>query len=130
MNTTVTFDGAAPAGTINLGIGQPSADLLPVDLMRQASDAFFEQAHPHELNYGEMQGDGRFLQSLAGFLTEGYGAPASAAVASDAVGNVISADFLVGTQVAPSGPPTSSNLPPHSGMKESCTSKTRLPSAR
>jgi len=78
MNTTVTFDGAAPAGTINLGIGQPSADLLPVDLMRQASDVFFEQAQPHELNYGEMQGDGRFLRSLAGFLTEGYGAPASA----------------------------------------------------
>ncbi len=78
MNTTVTFDGAAPAGTINLGIGQPSADLLPVDLMRQASAAFFEQAQPNELNYGEMQGDDRFLHSLAGFLTEGYQANASA----------------------------------------------------
>jgi len=78
LNQTVTFDAAAPAGTINLGIGQPSADLLPVELMRQASAAFFQQAQPNELNYGEMQGDDRFLHSLAGFLTQGYRAPASA----------------------------------------------------
>jgi len=50
MNKTVTFDGAAPAGTINFGIGQPSADLLP---------------------------DQRFLESLAGFLTKSYGVPTS-----------------------------------------------------
>jgi len=78
MNGTVTFDGAAPTGTINFGIGQPSADLLPVDLVRQASDAFFAKAQPLELNYGVTQGDERFLNSLAGFLTKGYGSPASA----------------------------------------------------
>ena len=60
------------------GIGQPSADLLPVDLVRQASDAFFAKAQPLELNYGVTQGDERFLNSLAGFLTKGYGSPASA----------------------------------------------------
>ncbi len=69
----VTFDGAPPPGTINLGIGQPSADLLPVDLVRQASESFFANAQPFELNYGVAQGDVRFLDSLAVFLTAGYG---------------------------------------------------------
>jgi len=77
MSGTVTFDGAPPPGTINLGIGQPSADLLPVDLVRQASRSFFEEAQPFELNYGVTQGDERFLESLAGFLTQGYGADVS-----------------------------------------------------
>lgn len=76
MTGTVTFDGAPPPGTINLGIGQPSADLLPVDLLRTASAAFFDNAQAIELNYGVMQGDERFLNSLAGFLSEGYGATA------------------------------------------------------
>lgn len=76
MSGTVTFDGAPPPGTINLGIGQPSADLLPVDLLRQASAAFFDSAKPIELNYGVLAGDERFLRSLAAFLTEGYGATA------------------------------------------------------
>ncbi len=73
MSEIVTFDGAAPPGTINFGIGQPSADLLPVDLVRQASQSFFDNAQPLELNYGVTQGDERFLDSLAAFLTEGYG---------------------------------------------------------
>ena len=73
MSGTVTFDGAAPAGTINFGIGQPSADLLPVELVARASAAFFESAQPFELNYGVMQGDQRFLESLAGYLTDNYG---------------------------------------------------------
>ena len=78
MSGTVTFDGAPPAGTINMGIGQPSADLLPVDLIREASDAFLRQAQPIELNYGVMQGDERFLHSLADYLSEGYGTTISA----------------------------------------------------
>ena len=73
MSVTVTFDGAPPPGTIHFGVGQPSADLLPVDLVRQASQSFFDNAHPFELNYGVLQGDERFLDSLAAFLTDGYG---------------------------------------------------------
>jgi len=72
MSGTVTFDGASPPGTINLGIGQPSADLLPVEVLRQASESFFSEAEPLELNYGVLQGDERFLASLAGYLSEGY----------------------------------------------------------
>lgn len=71
----MTFDDAPPPGTINLGIGQPSADLLPVDLLSRASQSFFESAVPFEFNYGVLQGDERFLESLAGFLGEGYGSP-------------------------------------------------------
>jgi len=52
--------------------------LLPVDLVRRASESFFDKAQPLELNYGVTQGDERFLNSLAGFLTKGYGSPASA----------------------------------------------------
>ena len=77
MNKTVTFDGAAPAGTINFGIGQPSADLLPVDIVRRASESFFASAEPLELNYGVTEGDARFLASLASFLSAAYGAATS-----------------------------------------------------
>jgi DNA-binding transcriptional MocR family regulator len=73
----VTFDEAPPPGTINLGIGQPSSDLLPVDLLREASESFFSEAHPFELNYGVLPGDERFLESLAGYLGEGYDATVS-----------------------------------------------------
>jgi len=73
MSEAINFDGAAPPGTIDLCIGQPSADLLPIDLVRQASESFFDSAQPFELNYGVMQGDPRFLNSLAGFLTANYG---------------------------------------------------------
>lgn len=69
-----TFDGAAPPGTINFGIGQPSADLLPVDLLRDASLAFLDSAQNIELNYGVPQGDERFRHSLAGFLSCEYDA--------------------------------------------------------
>jgi len=68
----VAYDSQPPAGTIDLGVGMPSADLLPIDLLRRASDSFFSNAHPFELNYGVLQGDERFLDSLAGYLTAGY----------------------------------------------------------
>jgi DNA-binding transcriptional MocR family regulator len=77
VNSAVTFDGAPPPGTINLGIGQPSADLLPVELVRKASEAFFAAAEPYDLNYGVQRGDPRFLESLARYLTSQYGAAAS-----------------------------------------------------
>ena len=76
MSQVVTFDGAAPEGTINLGIGQPSADLLPVDLVAQAMQSFGRSAHPLELNYGAREGDVRFLQVLAEFLSAQYESPA------------------------------------------------------
>ena len=72
MSKKVTFDVAGDPDVINFGIGQPSPDLLPVDLMRTASASFLNHAQPAELNYGERQGDIRFRESLAAFLGEGY----------------------------------------------------------
>lgn len=74
----VTFDGAPPPGTINFGVGQPSADLLPVDLVAAASAEFFAEAQPFDLNYGVPRGDQRFLDALAAFLTSNYQSTASA----------------------------------------------------
>jgi len=73
LSNKITFDGAPEPGTINFGVGQPSADLLPVELMRIAADDFLRSAQPIELNYGERQGDIRFLETLANFLGDGYG---------------------------------------------------------
>ena len=73
---TVTFDEAPPAGHVNFGVGQPSADLLPVALIRAATETFLRDAHPLNLNYGVKQGDAAFRQSLAGFLSRHYGAVA------------------------------------------------------
>ena len=50
MSKKVTFDGAPEPGTINFGVGQPSADLLPVELLRIAADDFLRSAKPVELN--------------------------------------------------------------------------------
>ncbi len=102
MSGTVTFDGAPPPGTINLGIGQPSADLLCVDLFRRASESFFSSAQPHELNYGVLAGDERFLESLAGYLSEGYHAAATPESLFVTAGNSQALD-LVSTVFSESG---------------------------
>jgi DNA-binding transcriptional MocR family regulator len=74
----VTFDDAPPPGHINFGVGQPSADLLPVKLIEAASADFLRSAQPFEFNYGERQGDRRFREALADFLSRHYGHPAQA----------------------------------------------------
>ena len=68
MSVAATFDGAPEKGTINFSVGQPSADLLSLQLLRGACESFFACAVPLELNYGERQGDARFRAALAAFL--------------------------------------------------------------
>jgi DNA-binding transcriptional MocR family regulator len=68
MSLAATFDGAPEQGTINFGVGQPSADLLPLALLHGASERFFAGAQPFELNYGERRGDARFRAALVTFL--------------------------------------------------------------
>lgn len=70
MTLAATFDGAPEQGTINFGVGQPSADLLPLALLQGACARFFASAEPLELNYGERQGDARFRVALAAFLRD------------------------------------------------------------
>lgn len=90
----VTFDDAPEPGFINFGVGQPSADLLSVDLIRGASDHFFTVAQPFELNYGSKQGDLRFLAALSGFLEAEYGRPAPAETLFLTAGNSQALDFV------------------------------------
>ena len=94
MNSKVTFDSKPDPGTINFGVGQPSPDLLPVDLMRKASESFLSCAQPDELNYGERQGDVRFREALASFLSTGYAEPVSADSLFLSCGNSQALDFI------------------------------------
>lgn len=94
MALKATFDGAPPEGTINFGVGQPSSDLLPVELMRCASESFYTSAQALELNYGEMQGDSRFRHVLSEFLTNAYGSPADLDELLVTSGNSTALDFV------------------------------------
>ncbi len=60
---------------IDFGIGQPGFDLLPLDLMRQSAEVRFAEGDTELLNYGYEQGDGRFRQALADFLSAEYASP-------------------------------------------------------
>lgn len=94
MPRKVTFDSSPPPGTINLGIGQPSPDLLPVGLIREAADRMLARAAPNDLNYGELAGDAGFRTALAGFLGAEYGAPAAADSLFVTAGNSQALDFV------------------------------------
>ena len=61
--------------SINFGIGQPGFDLLPLELMRRATEARFAEGDTTLLNYGYEQGDGRFRQALADLLSVEYATP-------------------------------------------------------
>ncbi len=94
MNGKVTFDSAPPPGTINFGVGQPSADLLPVELIQTASADFLKNAEPEDLNYGERQGDAGFRSSLATFLEQEYGVQTPADSLFVTAGNSQALDFI------------------------------------
>jgi len=94
LSKKVTFDGAPAPGMINFGVGQPSADLLPVELMRVAADDFLRKAKPVELNYGERQGDIRFLETLAIFLSDEYGSTVTPDSLFVTAGNSQALDFI------------------------------------
>lgn len=90
----VTFDDVAAPGHINFGIGQPSPDLLPLELVRAASERFFAQAGPLDLNYGATQGDVRFRKALSSLLEREYGRPAPPATLFLTAGNSQALDFV------------------------------------
>lgn len=66
-----------PEGFIDFGVGQPANAILPLDLLRQASEHRFAQGDPALLQYGPEEGDGYFNQTLADFLSSEYGEPVS-----------------------------------------------------
>ncbi len=94
MTAKITFDGEPPPGVINLGIGQPSADLLPMQLIQAATNDFLSVAQPQEFNYGEKQGDIRFRETLADFLSLAYGFDATPESLLLTTGNSQAIDFV------------------------------------
>ena len=78
MSTIRTTQVDRNAGRIDFGIGQPGFDLLPHDIMANAAATRFAEGDNDLLNYGYEQGDGRFREALADFLTTYYAAPVSA----------------------------------------------------
>jgi DNA-binding transcriptional MocR family regulator len=57
---------------IDLGIGQPGADVLPLELLQQASHHALQKADRNILQYGADAGDDYFRLALSKFLTESY----------------------------------------------------------
>ena len=96
MSTAAAFDGAPERGTINFGVGQPSADLLPLALLERASARYFQGAKPLDLNYGERQGDLRFRTALAEFLNAAPGCSATPQSLMLSGGISQALDFLCG----------------------------------
>ena len=67
-----------PSGMIDLGVGQPGPDLLPLALLRKAAASRLAGNDAPFLAYGAEQGDGYFRSALAGFLSEQYHGPVDA----------------------------------------------------
>ena len=89
-----TTQANVPADTINFGIGQPSFDILPSELMHNAAEHRLSQRDPSYLNYGFEQGDGLLRDGLAQFLTASYGLPVTAAQLLISVGATHAIDLI------------------------------------
>jgi DNA-binding transcriptional MocR family regulator len=68
-----TIQNLVPPDVIDLGLGDPSLSLLPLDLIREAAQTRLSQSDNSFLQYGAEQGDGHFRRTLAEFLVRGYG---------------------------------------------------------
>ena len=67
-----TIQNLVPPDVIDLGLGDPSLSLLPLDLIREATQRRLSQGDPSFLQYGAEQGDEHFRLALADFLSKGY----------------------------------------------------------
>lgn len=75
MTALRTMQVAPPPDVIDLGIGQPSVSLLPLELIERAAHHRLAQGDRSFLAYGAEEGHGHFRLALARFLTARYGAP-------------------------------------------------------
>jgi DNA-binding transcriptional MocR family regulator len=73
MTTIRTTQSSPDAATIDLGIGQPGPDLLPLALLREATAMRLAGDDATLLSYGYELGDGYFRRALGAFLTAHYG---------------------------------------------------------
>ena len=60
---------------IDLSLGHPTPELLPLDVMRRAAEESLAGENSLFLQYGFEQGDGFFRRALAKLLSEEYGVP-------------------------------------------------------
>jgi DNA-binding transcriptional MocR family regulator len=58
-----------PSGNIDLGSGNPSLELLPIEILEQASANYFSAGDRRTLQYGAERGNAYFLTALAEFLS-------------------------------------------------------------
>ncbi len=57
---------------VNFGVGQPSTDMLPLDLIKKAMEDNMKINDPSLLQYGDIPGYFEFRESLAKFLSSEY----------------------------------------------------------
>src|SRR5215217_8335519 len=67
-----TLQNQVPPDVIDLGLGDPSLSLLPLDIIHEAAQARLAQKDNSFLQYGAEQGEGHFRLALANFLIQGY----------------------------------------------------------
>jgi 2-aminoadipate transaminase len=72
-----TTQSEVSADLIDLAIGHPGPELLPLELLRDAAAHRLGQEDRSPLQYGYEQGDRRFRSELARFLTRHYGSEVS-----------------------------------------------------
>ena len=73
MNPLPIMQTKIPEGVIDLGMGNPPASALPLEMIRIAAQKALAQKDNSFLQYGAEQGDGFLRLALADFLTDGYG---------------------------------------------------------
>jgi DNA-binding transcriptional MocR family regulator len=83
-----------PTDFIDLGMGNPDLDLLPLEMLRESAESFFQRGDPRYLQYGLEQGDGYFRRALADFLTKAYGGPVDPALLFVTAGASSALDLL------------------------------------
>jgi 2-aminoadipate transaminase len=93
---------STPAGVINLGLGQPSPRLLPLEEIGRAAQAqLLGGGDPLVLQYGAVLGDPEFRRSLARWLSDEYQHPVTAEQLMITAGTSSALTFVSQTFAAP-----------------------------
>ena len=74
MKKMQTTQVSVPEGVIDLGVGQPQVDLLPLDKINLAWEHQVKQSNLEILQYGSQKGDACLRNKLADFLGQAYDA--------------------------------------------------------